>query len=181
MLIKMQAKKLSLVVALASLTMLLVPLAFSTETCGVTISKRIVCDGPTTGLELFTYHQWLVRITVTNLNSYPVTNVRLADRFGAEFGVDILEYSGGTGGTAPELSTIGASAKVTLKWYIGSLGAGESATVLLHVYTDINPAGMQEFTSCGTYYMNSGAVVKWLDSDGHQHSAETEPIVLTTF
>lgn len=177
----MQTKKLSLAIVLASLTILLVPLAFGTETCGVTISKRIVCDGPTTGLQLFTYHQWLVKITVTNLNSYPVTDVRLADRFGAEFGVDIVEYSGGAGGTPPELSTTGASEKVHLTWFIGSLGAGESATILLHVYTDINPAGVQEFTSCGTYYMNSGAVVKWLDFDGKQHSAETEPIVLTTF
>lgn len=166
--------------ALVSLTIMLVPSTFATGTCGVTICKRIICDTPTSGLQLNTYYEWLVQITVTNLNAYPITDVTLKDRFGAEFGVDVVEYSGGSGGAAPELTTKGASDKVFLEWYIGSLGAGESAVIKLHVYTDINPGGHQEFTSCDTCDMNSGAVVKWLDDVGKKHSAETLSLVVST-
>ena len=194
----MRVKRLSLIVALLSFAMLLVPSVFACEPgdgvpCdGVTITKEPLYSGytypdgtwvdsdPTSGLELYTLYEWYVQITIKNWNSYTITNVRLADRFGAEFAVQVLEYSGGSGGTAPVTWTKGNSAKVFLYWYIGSLGPGESAILVLHVWTDHNPAGKQEFTSYGTYDMNSGAVVKWLDDFGKQHSAETMPIEVST-
>lgn len=178
---KMRIKGLSLVLALISLTIMLVPSVFAASCDGVTLGKKIICDTPTSGLQLYTYYEWLVQITVHNLNSFPITDVTLKDRFGAEFGVDIVEYSGGSGGAAPVLSTIGASAKVFLDWYIGTLGPDESAVIKLHVYTDINPGGNQEFTSCDCYEMNSGAVVKWLDDLGKKHSLSTGSLVVSTF
>jgi len=200
----MKVKKLSLIVALVSLTLFFVPLTFACGTCGVTITKEPLYSGytiepsghqcvlgttytgwvnsaPTSDLELYTFYEWWVQIQVTNWNSYTITNVRVMDRFGAEFGVDLVAYSGGAGGTMPVLTPQGNSEKIFVDWYIGSLGSGQSATLVLHVWTDHNPADKQEFTSCDAYYMNSGAVVKWLDSNSKQNSAESDPIVLTTF
>lgn len=200
----MHIKRLSLIAALASLIFMIVAPTFACGTCGVTITKEPLysgyilqtthnCEGtgetyepgvhhsdPTSDLQLNTLYEWWIQIEVTNWNPYTITNVRLADRFGAEFGVCIIDYSGGTGGTEPELTTKGKSQKVFAEWYIGSLASGQSATLILHVWTDHNPADKPEFTSYGTYEINSGAVVKWLDNNGKQHSAETMPIVIST-
>jgi len=85
------------------------------------------------------------------------------------------------GGGIPEVTLHGGSDQCRVTWYIGSLASGESAWVDLQVETDINPGGKQEFTSCGEYYLNSGAVVKWLDDRGKQHSNEADPVVVTTY
>jgi hypothetical protein len=69
----------------------------------------------------------------------------------------------------------GNSCKVHFMWTIGPMTAGETATIYLVISTDLNPAGHQEFTSCGTYFLNSGATVKGF-VNGKQVSAETDPI-----
>ncbi len=115
-------------------------------------------SSPTTGLQLNTFYDWWIQIQICTPRT--ITNVRLSDRFGAEFGVELIAYSGGSSGSTPILSTQGKSQKVFLNWYIGTLNSGECATIILHVWTDHNPAGKQEFTSYGTYYLNSGAVAK---------------------
>ena len=99
----------------------------------------------------------------------------MADRFGGEFGVDKM---GSPNKGTISFSLSGRTEKVHLVWAIGDLEPGEIATVTLNVYTDINPGDKQEFTSCGTYTMNSGAVVKWLDDRGKQGSAVTESIII---
>jgi len=69
----------------------------------------------------------------------------------------------------------GNSCKVHFMWTIGPMTAGETATIYLVISTDLNPAGHQEFTSCGTYFLNSGATVKGF-VNGRQVSAEADPI-----
>jgi len=188
----MKAKALPLSFALALFLLLIVPSTFACGVCEVTITKEPLYSGytkpdgtwvtsaPTTDLQLHTYYDWWVQIEVCT--PYTITDVRVADRFGAEFGVSVVDYTGRTDGSheAPVLTTQGKSEKVFLNWHVGTIEAGQCVSVWLHVWTDRNPACKQEFTSCETYYMNSGAVVKWLDSCGVQHSAETDPIVVST-
>lgn len=121
-------------------------------------------------------YTWWIRIRVTNPPSGdPITGVIVKDRFGAEFGVAVDFCSKGT----PVLTTKGNSDKVFLEWTIGTLAPGDAATLILEVWTDINPGGHREFTSYGCYYINSGAVVKWFDIDGVKHSAETGTITVS--
>lgn len=172
----------------------------STECNGVNLSKAVlysgytlpephVCVGdgqtysgwqnsdPMSGLQLFTFYDWWIRIEICASDT--ITNVRLSDRFGAEFGVEVIDYSGGSSGLAPVLTTKGNSDKVFLNWNIGTICGGECASVWLHVWTDHNPAGKQEFTSYGCYYLNSGAVAKW-KMNRAQYSAETGQIMIAT-
>ena len=44
--------------------------------------------------------------------------------------------------------------------------------------TDTNPAGQQEYTTPGPYYLNSGATVKWI-YDGKQYSASSNKLMIT--
>jgi hypothetical protein len=179
-------KKIVLVFAVAALIalMLVTPVyatgddnvVVSTENNGVTVSKTVLYSGisdPLSGLQKNTKYTWYLEISVYTTKD--VTNVRLSDRFGAEFSVLMTAYNTGP---APMLSTKGNSEKVFLDWNVGSLTAGQTATVSLTVSTDLNPAGKQEFTSCGTYYLNSGATAKWLDN-GVQFSASTPQIMIS--
>jgi hypothetical protein len=173
---------------------------YATNPCGVTITKEALYSGYTlpsphvcegngetyegwydsslmSGLELYTFYDWWIQIRICT--PYTITNVRMSDRFGAEFGVEVIDYTGGSSGEAPVLTTKGNSDKVFLNWDIGTLYGGECATVWLHVWTDHNPAGKQEFTSYGCYYLNSGAVAKW-KVNGAQYSAETGQLMIST-
>ena len=69
----------------------------------------------------------------------------------------------------------GKSVKVHFEWIIGPMSEGETQTIFLTVSTDTNPAGHQEYTSCGWYDLNSGATVKAMVG-GTQYSAETPSI-----
>jgi len=204
----MKIKKISLLVALACVTLLAVNpvlasgddhVGIETEVCGVTISKYILYSGynmpcehhcllgdyypgnhisdPLENLELFTVYEWWLRIQICASDT--IEDVTLADRFGAEFGICIVDWEGGDSGEAPETYTKGNSEKVFLTWNIGEIEGGECATVWLHIWTDHNPAGKQEFTSYGTYYLNSGAVAKW-KLDGVKYSAETGQLSVST-
>jgi hypothetical protein len=73
----------------------------------------------------------------------------------------------------------GKSTKVHFMWNIGSMAAGEERVLFLVISTDLNPAGKQEYTSCGDYELNSGAVVKALNGDGKKVTAETDSIMLS--
>ncbi|PVX24628.1 MAG: hypothetical protein CW716_09665 [Candidatus Bathyarchaeum sp.] len=170
-----------------------------TEVCGVTVSKYILYSGynmpvehhcdvgdyypgnhisdDMENLELFTQYEWWLRIQICPEET--IENVMLYDRFGAEFGVCLVDYTVVDSGEAPQMYTKGKSEKVFLTWNIGTIQGGECATVWLHVWTDHNPAGKQEFTSYGTYYMNSGAVAKWL-YDGTKYSAATGQLAVST-
>jgi hypothetical protein len=69
----------------------------------------------------------------------------------------------------------GNSCKVHFMWTIGDMDADETAVIYLVISTDLNPAVHQEFTSCGTAFLNSGATVKGF-VNGRQVSAEADPI-----
>lgn len=74
----------------------------------------------------------------------------------------------------------GNSCKVHLKWTIGDMTADETKVIYLVISTDLNPAEHQEFTSPGTYFLNSGATVKGFVEKAkggwRQVSAEADPI-----
>lgn len=71
----------------------------------------------------------------------------------------------------------GNSVKVHFQWNVGDMSAGSMKRIWVIVSTDTNPAGKQEYTSCGTYVLNSGATVKaLLESTGKQVSAVSDTI-----
>lgn len=73
----------------------------------------------------------------------------------------------------------GNSVKVHFQWNIGDIPAGTSGSIFLVVSTDKNPAGHQEYTSCGCYEMNSGATIKAIvASTGKRVSAESASIMI---
>ena len=187
-------KKLSMFCILGLLLLQLVPnvsTGLISVTEGLQVCKKILYSGytytdgthvdsaPTTDLLLHTRYDWWLKISV--YTEVPLKDVRLSDRFGAEFGVEICEWKGGDGGKPPVLSFKGRSKKATLKWEIGDLDEREEAWIILHVWTDKNPAGKQEFTSCGTYEMNSGATVKGkVEETGEKISAVSNSITVST-
>jgi hypothetical protein len=120
--------------------------------------------------------QWAVVIDVVNPYDYSMTDVVITDRFGAE--IEIEEVFSVTHGTV-DLKTNGKSQKVFLKWDIGDLNHDEMARLVLLVSTDLNPAGHQEYTSPGVYELNSGATLKFKNSDGVQLSATTNHVYTT--
>ena len=55
----------------------------------------------------------------------------------------------------------------------GDLEDGEITTLSFDVVTRLNPAGHQEFTSCGLHVLNSGVSLKYMVS-GHQQSESSD-------
>jgi hypothetical protein len=51
------------------------------------------------------------------------------------------------------------------------------------VWTKLNPAGRQEYTSSGHYEFNSGPTMKWLDAwpNGQQSSMEAPSLYLDVY
>ena len=71
----------------------------------------------------------------------------------------------------------GKSVKAHFQWNVGPMIEGETKVIYVIVSTDTNPADWQEYTSDGTYWLNSGATVKAiLESTGKQFSDESESI-----
>ncbi len=101
----------------------------------------------------------------------------IKDNFGAEIEIDeVVSISQGD----LEIKLKGKSEKVSLKWEIGYLLPGETARLILLVSTDLNPAGHQEYTSPGIYELNSGATLKFIDTEQDtQLSAYTDSIYVT--
>ena len=122
---------------------------------------------------------WVMRIQVSNLYPTPLESVFVTDHFAAELNgaalgelpvhVEVLEHTRGESGLD------GFDTQVRIRWCVtGNLGAagecekkgdpaldrlppGESAFLDLLVFTKLNPADQQEYTSPGTYELNSGA------------------------
>ena len=123
--------------------------------------------------------QWAVVIDITNTFSYTMTDAKITDRFGAEIEIDEPFPVSITHGTVT-YTTKGKSAKVFLTWEIGDLPPGETARLILLVSTDINPKGIQEYSESGIYELNSGATLKFIDSEQDvQLSAYTDSIYVT--
>jgi hypothetical protein len=118
-------------------------------------------------------------IHVQNYWGITAENVRLYDRWGAE--LEVVDWSvEGTYENDPEFTTTGKSEKVHMFWNIGTHEPGEYAILYLTMATDLNPAGHQEYTSPGTYFLNSGATVKKI-YDGVQYSWTTPQLTVEVF
>ena len=90
------------------------------------------------------------------------------DKDGVTFGSEPFEF---------DIYWTGNSVKVHFQWNIGSMSGSETRIIYVVVSTDTNPAGHQEYTSCGWYDLNSGATVKAIvESTGKQFSAESDSI-----
>ena len=99
----------------------------------------------------------------------------LRDRFGAELDqANPGSYVASQGWVFFSYST-GAMRQLRITWYIGNLPNGVTATLSFDVVTKLNPALKQEYTSAGLKILNSGAVLKWRDAAGVQHSMSTPP------
>jgi hypothetical protein len=124
-------------------------------------------------LELFTFHEWWVRIRINVSDT--MEDVILAEKFGPEFGVCLVNWNGSR--EDPQLYTTEDSEQV-LTWNVGDIQAGGQATVWVHVWTN-QSSSEQEFTSYGTYYLNPEAIVKW-KVDGTEYGVETGKLTVST-
>lgn len=114
---------------------------------------------------------FLVVFQVLNPSGGDWTETTVKDNFGAELGL-VTQCIASTAAGA-DVTLKGKTDKVQLKWNIGTLGPGESASLACKIQTDINPGGQQEYSSPGEYEFNSGAVLKFLNPDDKQRSFET--------
>jgi hypothetical protein len=202
----MKNMKFALAFLLMSLSLLAVVPVFAlpidhvgveTENSGVTLSKYILYSGydlpvehrcgsniyapghytssDMENLQLFTPYEWWVRIRVDALDTINI--VELTDGFGGEFGVCVVDWEGGNSSQTPVTQASETSGKVSLSWNIGTIENGESATLWLHIWTDHNSVGKQEFTTFGNHYLNYGAVAKWA-VEGIEYSASTDRLVV---
>lgn len=122
---------------------------------------------------LKTLVEWKVTIKVVNESNETFSNVVVTDNFAGDLGVATISKD-------PPSSTLnytysGATQKVHLEWIIGSLSPHTTATLVMRVYTDVNPGGQQEYTSPCWHYLNSGAVLKF-KAGGTKYSKVTPPI-----
>ncbi len=153
-------------------------------------NKWVNGEPMSTGLLLNTRYDWQMIISVSKSPSQNLTNVRLKEKFASELGVEIMkwyvdgvtEYWGsGDQANDPVMNywLIGDSKMATLSWEIGDVN--QKAWIVLHLWTDISPAGTQEFTSAGTYEMNSGAKVEGTCQEtGEKFTAKGNTITLET-
>jgi len=145
-----------------------------------------------------TFILWVVRIDVSNtedLGNPCWTDVVVKDNFSAELGgiplgtdvVDLFVKSHSRGKSKKEIF----ETQYRITWYVtwdevwednsGLLCPGESAYLELYLWTKLNPALHQEYTSTGTYTMNSGPNVKWFNLEGQQFSFDGEPLYITAY
>jgi hypothetical protein len=124
--------------------------------------------------------RFLEVIQVHNPSPSGWTMTRVEDRWGAEIDVEIRPlFNNPPAPTTAALTTKGKSAKEFLFWDIGTLSSGQTLNLVMDAFTDLNPAGKQEYTSPGVYEFNSGVVLKFKDADGVQQSFETGTVWVT--
>jgi hypothetical protein len=140
---------------------------------GPTLSK--VADGPEVVI-VGTNVSWEFTFIVKNNFDYAMVEAVLKDHFGAE--LDFITDSVMCNLVTDQEVTYsnGKMKQVRLEWSIDQVAEGEAFMLQITVYTKLNPAGHQEYTSPGCYALNSGATLKWLDDRGKKHSLETGSI-----
>ncbi len=126
--------------------------------------KRIA--GPDT-VCTFTEESWKNAIHM-RADDY-VTDIYVKDIIPAEFSVEVTSFSHGE----IEVTSLGQGHGATMiEWWIDELQADEQAMMMFVVTTQLNPAGNQEFTSCGTYTINPGYDIHWT-YQGETYESET--------
>jgi hypothetical protein len=140
---------------------------------------------------------WLLLIAVQNIDGDGIVNMEnpvVKDRFGGDLEVDgasTKQFISPPWTGTVNLKFKGKTKKVQMTWEdFGDLADGDVAQLWIEISTDTNTGtgngkklGHQEYTSVGEHYLNSGAVVKFIDSEGtgFQLSAHTPPLLVTAF
>ena len=142
--------------------------------------------------------QWDMTITVPNNFGWPISLATLSDRLGGELGMagdDVDNDLDGVidNGPSGDLSTLynnipcgtldivvrGKANKVQFEITGIDISSNGSEVFTLGIFTDKNPAGKQSYSTDGTYELNSGAVLKFIDpGTGFQLSAHTPPLTV---
>lgn len=137
---------------------------------------------------------WFLLIEVENIAGDAIgtmEEVVVSDRFGGDLELDDYDTGNGT----VTIRETGCTKKVHLTWSeIADLGQGDTVQLSLEVSTDVNPGsnknkdgkgrrnGHQEYTEEGEHYLNSGAVLKFVDAEtGIKLSAHTPAILVTAY
>jgi len=118
----------------------------------------------------------IMAIILYNENSSVMTNIVITDNLNAELDIDLAYGFRKTQGTV-SYSLSGKTDKWSIVWNIGTLMPGERAVLWFQVFTDINPGGNQEYTTPGTYELNSGPTLKYKLS-GVKYSEVFPPITI---
>ncbi len=126
--------------------------------------------------------EWTFFVVVKNTSGQTMHDLVITDRFGAQ--LDCLDdyevtYACSSPSWTFEQYTNSSGTQDRIRWTTSELGPWDRGILIITVATKTNPAGKQEYTSPGVYTLNSGAVLKWKDDAGVQHSESTEPISVT--
>lgn len=161
---------------------------------GFTKEVLLCTNEPWSVVPVETDVHWLLLITVENIDGDSISSMDdpvVSDRLGGDLEVDEATtkrfisppWSGDV-----TLKTTGKTKKVHLTWEeFGDLDDEGLAQLWLEISTDINTGtgnskkpGHQEYTSTGWHDLNSGAVLKFIDSEGtgFQLSAHTPSITV---
>lgn len=168
----------------------------------LTIDKQLTDaweDVPDDGI-LDLYEKWFfeMEITVTNNTDSTLEDITVIDNFGGDLELvavngisvdqptskkDIWEGTGAASGVT--VLWTGKTLKAHLTWDIASLDTGQTMTLTVVVATDENPGqgekdqGKNEYTSPGTYSLNSGPTAMFMMGDEEVMITESKEITVT--
>ena len=131
----------------------------------------MVWDGNTDAFYLAhknTVATWEFRYKVTNNSDVAMESVEVTDNFNGELVIveDSYRVSGVMVPNVPEPKFVkkgGNGGSYELSWGSNkfSIAPGGSVELTFLVVTGMNPGGHQQYNECGTYFMNSGGVLKY--------------------
>jgi len=132
---------------------------------------------------------WLMAITVENIagdSIIDMNNIIVQDRLGGDLELD--DVNSISQGALDASRKKGRTDKQFLTWDVGDVNDANSTELVLEISTDVNPGQskkslpINEYTEPGVHYLNSGAVLKFVDPQtGFQLSAHTPPIMVTAY
>jgi len=140
---------------------------------GPTLSSSI--DGPSV-VEIGTRTCWEFTFIVKNNFDYTMVEAMLRDYFGAELDYEPDSIMANLITDPVFTYAPGQSMQVRMNWDIGTLEQGEAFMLQVTLCTDVNPGGIQEYSSAGPHAMDSGAVLKWLDGRNKKESLSVPSI-----
>ena len=129
--------------------------------------RKTLLSGNTSGIPLKTFQKWTFRIEVTNPTGEDL-NLTIADTIPAEFNVSLAETSASAGTYRFWPANVGGcghcgghhgAPATKMEWNV-TIPAGGSEYMDVTIFTRVNNGNQQEFTSCGCYTLNEGAVIK---------------------
>jgi PKD repeat protein len=124
-----------------------------------------------------TYHEWELKITVSGASpTKSYENVVVYDVLPAE--LTLLEFELTQGTLTETKKGKGKMGATHLLWDVGNLE--NEAELIIKIAARKNPAGKQEFTSPGTYFLNEGAWLKCFDNSTQENieKGPTDPILV---